>query len=554
MVNYARHARSTSQTPQSQPIPGREAEMTPNSAGGYGFIMDDWERLNRFLILGSDGTYYAGEQALTQQNAAVVIRCIKADGLRVVTAAHDINVNNRAPKVDQQLFAMALALKYGDAETKRAAEAALPELLRIGTHVLHFAAMLNDMGGWSRVKRRIIASWFEYRDPDALAFQCLKYQSRDGFSMRDLLRLAHPSGPTDAHKAIYRWVCGHSTPDDRDMLPPMLKAHLAMQEMPRSEVNKALFGIEHKLPREALPTEALADKTVWKALLPHTPIHALLRNLGTLSANGTLTNGSPEVAMVAAALTNKESLRKARVHPFAVLLATLVYKQGHGVRGKQMWSVIPGVLSALEDAYDLAFDSIVPTGKRILVAIDISGSMSASCIGTPISASTAAVAMAITLARSEPNAMVVQFDTAVQKILPVTKRTGLAGLESTSGGGTDLSAPVRWVLGEATTMAYSRTWGGGFRQVGQQAHQLAPQRQVFDAVVVLSDNETWAGNAHCAEMLSRYRREVNQRTKLVVCAMAANHASVVDPDDALSLGCAGLDGSLPAIVTDFIGS
>jgi 60 kDa SS-A/Ro ribonucleoprotein len=44
---------------QARPISGREKEMLPNNAGGYGFQLDDWERLERFLILGSEsGTYY----------------------------------------------------------------------------------------------------------------------------------------------------------------------------------------------------------------------------------------------------------------------------------------------------------------------------------------------------------------------------------------------------------------------------------------------------------------------------------------------------------------
>ena len=67
---YTRHAQAATATaaatPQSTAIPGREAEMEPNNAGGVTFKLDDWERLNRFLILGSEGgTYYVGERKLT---------------------------------------------------------------------------------------------------------------------------------------------------------------------------------------------------------------------------------------------------------------------------------------------------------------------------------------------------------------------------------------------------------------------------------------------------------------------------------------------------------
>ena len=40
--------------PQSEPILGREHEMALNSNAGYVFPANDWTRLERFLILGSE--------------------------------------------------------------------------------------------------------------------------------------------------------------------------------------------------------------------------------------------------------------------------------------------------------------------------------------------------------------------------------------------------------------------------------------------------------------------------------------------------------------------
>ena len=64
MKKYLKNIVNKRHTPQSQPIPGKT--MVANSAGGYSFPVDQWERLNRFLILGSEGgSYYASQQALT---------------------------------------------------------------------------------------------------------------------------------------------------------------------------------------------------------------------------------------------------------------------------------------------------------------------------------------------------------------------------------------------------------------------------------------------------------------------------------------------------------
>lgn len=537
---YTRYATATVATPQSQPIPGREPEMIANNAGGFGFVLDDWERLMRFLVIGSEnGTYYVGEQKLTAENAAVVIRCLKQDGVRVVTMAHDVNVNNRAPKVDQQLFTLALAMKHGDQVTKDAVRHFAPAMLRTGTHLLHFVAMLDSLGGWNRSKRRLISEWFTEHDADWVAFQALKYQNRDSWQQRDVLRVVHPRAPTPTHSAVFAWITRKNHEGAVDVfhaLPKILQAHTTMLMPPSGPVEMALWGIGAGLPREALPTEALSDPLVQAAMLPSMPIHALIRNLGNLTSSGLLAH-SAHAVMAANKITNKETLARARVHPFAILLATLVYKSGAGFRGSKTWVPVPAILSALEDAYDLAFENVAPTGKRILIGIDTSGSMHMPCVGAPIAASTAAAAMAITLARMEPHATVVQFDTEVRKIVPITKRTGIASLEEHSGGGTDLSAPLRWSMGEESSV----------RRV------LAGKKSEYDAVVLLSDSESWHGRAHTSQVLEAYRKSVNRGTKLIVCAMAANHASVVDPQDALSFGACGLDASLPSLVADFIG-
>jgi 60 kDa SS-A/Ro ribonucleoprotein len=362
--------------------------------------------------------------------------------------------------------------------------------------------------------------------------------------MQDLLRTGHPKPIDAAHDAVMAWACGKLNGAKAEHLPKVLRDFGTMSaSVGQTPVQRALDGIAAGLPRECLPMEALAEPEVWRALLPQTPIHALIRNLGVTTANGVLAD--PEMAkLVADKLRNADQLHRSRVHPFAVLLACLVYKTGHGVRGSHTWTPVRAVLDALEDAYDAAFANVTPTGKRILVGVDISGSMTAPCMGTPISAATAASAMALTLARLEPQATVVQFDTAVRNIVTVTKRTGIASIEKADGGGTDVSSPVRWALGDRSERNYYDLSG---------LPTPTAQSQMFDAFVVLTDNESWVGRGHPAEWLQRYRAQVNPQARLVCCAMASSHANVVDPDDPLSFGVAGLDASVPQLVGEFVG-
>jgi len=59
-MNYLNEAVNAQITPQSQPLPDRP-EQVRNSAGGFVWAVDNWTRLERFLILGSEqGSYYIG--------------------------------------------------------------------------------------------------------------------------------------------------------------------------------------------------------------------------------------------------------------------------------------------------------------------------------------------------------------------------------------------------------------------------------------------------------------------------------------------------------------
>ena len=71
-INYAKIFNRRA-TPQSQPIPG--SSQVRNSGGGYSWQVDDWTRLDRFLIFGAKGgTYYITERDLVKQNHDAVFR------------------------------------------------------------------------------------------------------------------------------------------------------------------------------------------------------------------------------------------------------------------------------------------------------------------------------------------------------------------------------------------------------------------------------------------------------------------------------------------------
>ena len=94
---------------------------------------------------------------------------------------------------------------------------------------------------------------------------------------------------------------------------------------------------------------------VWNALLQDMPMTAMIRNLGKMSSIELLKPLSVQSKMVCDRLRDKTQLKKARIHPFSVLLALKTYKSGRGDKGKLTWEVNQAIVSALDDAFYLSF-------------------------------------------------------------------------------------------------------------------------------------------------------------------------------------------------------
>ena len=301
-------------TPQSEPMPG--TSQVPNSAGGYAFAVDEWTRLRRFLILGSEGgSYYATQRALTAENAGAVLRCLDLDGARAVREIVEISQSGRAPKNEGALFALALAASCDNDATRKLALAALPQVARTGTHLFHFAAFVDAQRGWGRGLRAAIGRWYSEKSPRDLAYQTLKYQARDGWSHRDLLCLAHPTPQNDEQQIIFHWNTQGWPGVGSEVHPVEAVRGLWAFETLKGATDEnevARLVREFDLPREAIPTQWLTSPRVWEALLEKMPMTALIRNLATMTKIGLLTPGSAATARVVEQLSDATRLQRAR--------------------------------------------------------------------------------------------------------------------------------------------------------------------------------------------------------------------------------------------------
>ncbi|MCA8939157.1 MAG: TROVE domain-containing protein, partial [Planctomycetes bacterium] len=164
--------------------------MAQNHEGGYSFVLDDFKRLDRFLIMGADSsTFYQTQAALTVENAQCVVRCLEKDGIRTVARIAEVSDQGLAFRNSAAIFSLALAAKLGNTDTKTAAYRALPLVCRIPTHLYEFVAAVEHFGGWGSGTKRAVARWLMSKTPKQLLFHGTKYKQRNGWSMRDLFRL-----------------------------------------------------------------------------------------------------------------------------------------------------------------------------------------------------------------------------------------------------------------------------------------------------------------------------------------------------------------------------
>jgi 60 kDa SS-A/Ro ribonucleoprotein len=236
---------------------------------------------------------------------------------------------------------------------------------------------------------------------------------------------------------------------------------------------------------------------------------------------------------VVAQLGDVERIRRARVHPIAVLSALRTYQSGHGARGRHTWTPVGAVIDALDAAFYAAFANVEATGGRTLLALDVSASMAVGEVaGVPgLTPRAASAAMALGTAATEPRHEIVGF---------------------TAGGGEGLT-PLAITPGQRlddAVAAVSRLPFGGTDCALPMRYALAHGRGV-DTFVIYTDSETWAGGIHPAVALRDYRRRTGIDARLVVVAMTSNGFSIADPTDPGMLDVVGFDSATPQLISDF---
>jgi 60 kDa SS-A/Ro ribonucleoprotein len=344
--------------------------------------------------------------------------------------------------------------------------------------------------GIGRGIRRVFGEYFYSRTGIEIANLMTKYQNREGWNIKDVLTLIHidskkmkDDGGRLAIEHVFKTkeefapilAAAPPTADATKTLLSAIKEIHTIAERPFQPcANPSLAGLSNYqygeeidrivhlintvgLCREQLPSQLFKYRKVWEALLMNKgangkgkgmPLTALIRNLGKLSTTeiGIITpGGSPLTKHICDRITDAHDIKRSKIHPYNILVAMLTYKKGAGDKGSLVWAPNPNIIAALDKAFKLAFQNITPTGKRIKIALDVSGSMSSAfCTGSPIvSCAIGSVAMMMMTLYVE-NQHRLKLASAATTATATATASSAPDLPSTAAAAQQLAEAMKW--------------------------------------------------------------------------------------------------------------
>lgn len=524
-----------------------KSEQVQNNAGGYVFEIDDLSYVKRFLILGTEkGNYYLSEKQLTFQASERLKSIIDSKGKEVVDLVIEVSHKGLAPKNDPALYLLALCSNSTDKRVRIHALANLWKVARIPTHLYHFVTYLKQIRGFGKAVDTALEKWFNDKTPKNLAHSLTKYASRDGFSARDLLRLAKPKAPTEAHNIVYNYVTitdkqisngkkklineNMSFENDSQEVITYLRDVDRIKSGTLSDVDMISLILEHNFPMEIIPTDK-RNKDVYKAILHNgAGLTWIIRNLGNLSKHGVLNeNETSHIDKVVSRITHPTQLKSARIHPISILSALKIYSSGGGHKSDSRWIPNKKIIDALNQAFYLSFSYLEPTNKRYYLGLDCSGSMFSTSVNGMghLNASEVGACFAMTLLKHETNSLIKGFNKTMQPI-NVDSSTSLQDvlevMENVNWGATDCSLPI----------------------LDAMENEIP-----IDIFVCITDNETWNGYIHPFEALKQYRKKMSINAKMVVLATTSTGFTIADPSDPYMLDIVGFSSDVPSIISEF---
>lgn len=455
-------------------------------------------------------------------------------GAEVVEEIKRFTQDGRAVRMGPSIFALALCSQHSELNTRQAAFKALKDVCRDPAHLFAFIQFKKELkegmkcGIWGRALRRALSDWYNEQDAMSLAAAVTKCKKREGWSHQDLLRLSHTKPAKDAIALISKYVTkgwkevqvAYEDKENSEEVVGVFSYLEVVEKVKhsRDEMEVVTLVEEHKLEKEQLLTEHLKSNQIWSALLKEMPLHSVLKMLGRLTFKKVLEPGSSQTHFVCDRIQSETALKKAKIHPFSILLASENYKKGQGYQGKPKWEADSSILKAMDSAFYKSFMNVEPVGKCFVVAVDVSTSLTSVVPGTSVSTAAAAAAITMILARTEANTHVLVYSEGT--VVPFSVSADMTLEEATDelvklqSKRIDCTLPITWA-----------TENG----------------KAVDVFIIVTNNPLWTDTASPLESLKKHREASGANSKLVMCGLTNIGNSIAHTEDRGLLSISGFD-------------
>ena len=502
--------------PQTKSIIGKN--MVENLAGAMAFKAEDFNALDRWLLTGSSSNmFYQNKQDATDKNVDVLLRCITKDPIKVaerIIYASDHGISNSTP-----IFALALLSASTDMNAKIAFRNIFNKIIRTASHLYEFLEYVKSVRGFGKTIHKAVNNWIVSNKN--LEYQFLKYQSRNGWEHRDVLRKFHVTPKDEYMNAIFHWAVKGYNEKDKEILKIIPYFETIKQNQDETSVINAIR--DGKLSWEMVVGNCQKMTTkIWQELFFNMPMTATIRYLATLTANDVLKN-KDNLDILENRLLNDEMLIKARIHPIQFCKALSIYQTGGqgSEHSTLVYDPIRRVIDILNAGIEKASEHLEPTGKNIFISVDVSASMwygHQKVYGNLMPGQIAGI-LALSVVKAEKNYTVGMFDNNFG-LMNIDKGVSYGrimdrenGIWPKHFGGTDASLPYKYAM---------------------------DNKMEIDTFICLTDNESWAGY-HPFIALKSYRKAVNNNAKAIYVSLMpyGDATTLVDPSDEQSYDIAG---------------
>lgn len=358
--------------------------------------------------------------------------------------------------------------------------------------------------------KRLVREWLESRNDDAL----FRDSVGDAPSLADVVKMVHPKPASKSREALYGWLLGREY--KKSELPGLVRRFEEFKESPKGEVPN--------VPFQMLTALELGERE-WKAIARNAGWQMTRMNLNTFARHGVLKDKAM-VKIIAERLRDGEAIRKARVFPYQLMAAYLNVNADMPLE----------IREALQDAMEIATDNVPAINGKVFVFPDVSGSMSSAVTGARKGATSkvrcidVAALVAASVLRKNPSAEVIPFEQDVAKIQLNPRdsvMTNAQKLSAICGGGTNCSAPLRW---------------------------LNKRRADGDLIIYVSDNESWVdktrGNATATMVEWKHFKSRNPNARMAcIDVQPYGTTQAAESGDILNIG--GFSDSVFQVIREF---